>query len=189
MITFFWGEKDTGSTGEEKSTTTDDMAAESITPSIATLNQLTVREIKTVLKAAQLSISREQRGTKAQLVEYVMNGAPSHILNELLQQAGAKKKRIRDVDEEDEGGSKRARQELQADGTEAVDINSCEDEGGIPDGFLRPPTQRTREECYARFYQATSNAAVEVCVCAVCGRCHALNWFSAVNMDKDSRRT
>lgn len=106
MITFFWGERDTGSTGEEKSTTTDDMAAESITPSIATLNQLTVREIKTVLKAAQLSISREQRGTKAQLVEYVMNGAPSHILNELLQQAGAKKKRIRGVDEEDEGGSK-----------------------------------------------------------------------------------
>lgn len=59
---------------------------------------------------------------------------------------------------------------MQADGTEAVDINSCEDEGGIPDGFLRPPTQRTREECYARFYQATSNAAVEICVCAVCGR-------------------
>ena len=146
------------------------MAATSVTARVAMLNQLTVREMKTVLQGAQLLISREQRGTKAQLVEYVLNGAPSHILEELLRLAGAKKKRYRQVEDEHDHGSKRARQDLLAGGVEAVEDDLPKDEERIPDAFLRAPTQRTRERCYTRFYQATSNAAVEICVCAVCGR-------------------
>jgi hypothetical protein len=36
--------------------------------------------------------------------------------------------------------------------------------------FLKLPTDEERKECYRRYYEATSNAAVAMGVCAICGR-------------------
>ena len=135
------------------------------------LNQLTVHEIQAVLKAANLPISREQRQSKAQLLDYVSNRASSQVLDELMQLAAIKRKRSRPEKEEFCKTSKRAWQDTSG-GQDDVDgeIPLADGEVDIPEHFLRAATQRRREECYARFYQATTNAAVETCVCAVCAR-------------------
>lgn len=81
-------------------TTVYDMAAASVTVTAEILNQLTVHEIQTVLKAAEISISRDCRGSKVQLVEHVLKSAPSHMLDELQQRARAQRQRSRLLEEE-----------------------------------------------------------------------------------------
>ena len=36
--------------------------------------------------------------------------------------------------------------------------------------FLELPTDKERKNCYGRFYEAMSNAAMEHCICGVCAR-------------------
>lgn len=146
------------------------METVSLTANIEKLNQLTVHEIQMVLKAANLPISREHRRSKAQLVDYVSNQASSQVLHELLQLAAGKKKRRRSETHGNFKALKRVRQETLTGGEEEdEDIDMPTAEINIPKHFLQAATRTQREECYARFYQATSNAALETCVCAVCG--------------------
>ena len=146
---------------------------ETVSPTASTekLNQLTMHEIQMVLKAANLPMSREHRRSKAQLVDYVSNQASSQVLHELLLLAAGKKKRRRSETDGNFKALKRVQQETLTGGEEEdedIDLPSAEID--IPKHFLRAATRSQREECYARFYQATSNAALETCVCAVCGR-------------------
>ena len=153
------------------------MAANDITANIETLSVLTQCEIQKVLNTTTIHIAREKRRPKAVFLRHVIEVAPSHILVELLQRAGAKHKRARDTEEDPYENSKRARQEVQKDVEEicaaddAVHDEDIEDEdANIYPGFFQGPISHKRQQCYAQFYQATSNVALDMCVCSVCAR-------------------
>ena len=131
------------------------------------LRMLTVEEITSVLSANEVPVPRDRQRPKAALVEHAIKVAPSDVLEELLRQAANKRKRRAD-DEKPRREQKRARQEGDDRDEEKA---SMQDEGvEMPHLFLKTPSELTRARCYQRFYEATSNGALEMCVCAVCGR-------------------
>ena len=148
----------------------NDMASNDVTnDNIETLSVLSEREIRTVLDSTTICVAREHRRPKTVLLQHILNVAPSDILSILLQQARAKKKRRRDMEEHTFGNWKRARQEVGKSVEASCEREDDEEMNSYP-GFLQGPTPHTREECYAQFYRATSNSALDMCVCGVCGR-------------------
>ena len=144
------------------------------TSNIETLSVLTEREIRTVLDTTTIPVAREQRRPKVSFLEHVIKVAPSHKLVELLQQAGAKKKRKRDTRDQLNGSCKHARQEVGTAMKENEEDGAVDEQGEhislLSPGFLQAPSRHTQKQCYAQFYEATSNTALDMCVCGVCGR-------------------
>ena len=150
------------------------MASENLIADIETLSVLTAREIQTVLDTTSIQVPREERRPKAAFMQHIVKFAPSHVLLQLLEKAGAKKKRKSEVGEKSPRTRKRARQQV------GISLEEIEEEEGEADeeeerinpcpGFLQAATPFARERCYTQFYHATSNAALDKCVCAVCGR-------------------
>lgn len=150
------------------------MASEDFTAHIETLSVLSEHEIQKVLDTTTIHVAREQRKPKAAFVQHVVKVAPSHILLELLRQAGAKKKRRRDTQGKAHISCKRARQEVETSVEEICkeggSADEEDDDTNFCPGFLQRPTPHTMERCYAQFYRATSNTALDMCVCGICGR-------------------
>ena len=143
------------------------MPLDNVTANIEILSLLSVREIQAVLDSSTISVAREERNPKAAFLQHVVKIAPSHILLELLRQAWAKKKRRIDAQEKRGPSWKRVRRRLEEIDEE---VNEEDEHTDLPPGFLQGPTPHTRQWCYAQFYHATTNAALETCVCGVCGR-------------------
>ena len=131
------------------------------------LRMLTMEEISSILSANDVPVPHDRQRPKAALVEHAIKVAPLDVLEELLRQAANKRKRRAD-EEKPRRNQKRARQETDDRDEEMAGM---QEEGvEMPHHFLKTPTELTRARCYERFYEATSNGALEMCVCAVCGR-------------------
>ena len=64
---------------------------------------------------------------------------------------------------------KRKRQDVQIPSRETARVKTNYPEHN-PDRFLEPPSDNTIKSCYRQFYDATSNSALMLSICAVCGR-------------------
>ena len=144
------------------------MDAEDVTDQAEEICLLTVGEILSVLLANDVPVPRERRRPKAILVEHAIQVAPSEVVDKLLRQAANKRKRKSGDEGKSRRDRKRARQQMDFQDEEMADVE--EDGVEMPHHFLRTPTELTRARCYKRFYEATSNTSLEMCVCAVCGR-------------------
>ena len=140
------------------------------------LSQLGVRTIIARLKGV-LTLSREQRQSKERLLWYAIRHAPTVDLHFLLE-AGQEKMAGQNLDKKCQKCKRPGevntqhtawRLEEPEDTIEAVvDVAADEDYG--PSKFLELPTEEERRNCYAAFYQATSNDAVKMGVCGVCAQ-------------------
>ncbi|EMD31577.1 hypothetical protein CERSUDRAFT_78030 [Gelatoporia subvermispora B] len=88
----------------------------------------------------------------------------------------AQRKRLAQESEGSHAAASRKRKRVDADATRRVarrmDEGTGREEydGCALDEFMKPPTESEVLNCYRAFYEATSNAAVEMAVCAVCAR-------------------
>ena len=120
-------------------------------------------------------LSREQRQSKECLLWYAICHAPTVDLYFLLE-AGQEKMAGQNLDKKcqkrkrpGEVNTQRTAQRLEEpeDAIEAV-VDVAADEDYDPSKFLELPTEEERRNCYAAFYQATSNDTVKMGVCGVC---------------------
>lgn len=116
--------------------------------------------------AGEIVVPRPIRKTKAALTTFItkrLTPALEKNLHDLLathatpQTPAPAQKRKR----EDHSHPTRKAPRLDPD-----DLNDPEDSGE----FLELPSEAVRKSCYQKFYEATSNAALELVVCAVCAR-------------------
>ena len=117
------------------------------------ISKLLVKDILTAVKG-KLTIPRPARVKKSSLTDFVagnLTPALEESLNELLTRCPKRKR-------EDEPLSTRKVPRPNAD------------EQDEPGEFLDLPSEAERKSCYREFYQATSNTALKLVVCAVCGR-------------------
>jgi len=139
---------------------------------VAMLSYLTVKEILALLRG-HVTFSNHVRNNKQQLVQHVLEHTPPQQLQDLLGQAQLKQgkeakkaasrhssqKRKRDLSVESEAGRQKA-------------SKFSPEESHIEETLQFPqlPWPAEMKRCYARFYAATSNEAVKICVCGVCAR-------------------
>ena len=109
------------------------MASENLIADIETLSVLTAREIQTVLDTTSIQVPREERRPKAAFMQHIVKFAPSHVLLQLLEKAGAKKKRKSEVGEKSPRTRKRARQQV------GISLEEIEEEEGVGLVIVRSP--------------------------------------------------
>jgi len=150
-------------------------AVESDAEKINILSHLGVREILARLKGV-VTLTREERQSKELLLTRIVRDAPHEHLHFLLEagheksvgragrtQGHSRQKRKRD----EEDHVRRTAQRLE-EAEETMDVDL--DEDFKLSEFLKLPGKEEVKNCYAQFYQATSNASVEVGVCAICAQ-------------------
>ncbi len=133
---------------------------------------LTCRTIYEACAKYGLSVpSSIRRGGKESLIGFLIEKASRPLLDRLLHEAedigkvdDVGRKRKRGLDDEDRYDRRCRRRE--DDGLRVVMPRSNYDTSR----FLDLPTGEELRTCYQRFYDATSNRAVEMTICAVCGR-------------------
>ena len=129
---------------------------------------LPVRELLSQFKGI-LTFSREQRGNKELLVDHILASATPEAIN-FTRRAGARKREeMEEARVSQENGRKRKRNEVQSM-RRAAQRNRDTDEPRDILKFLELPTTEQVKSCYRRFYNATSNRALESTVCGVCAR-------------------
>ena len=124
--------------------------------------KLTLKQLQESV-AGEIVVPRPVRKTKAALTTFITEHLTPTLENNLrdllathttVQTVGSIRKRKR------EDGSPSARK------VSRFDPDDSEDSGE----FLELPSEAVRKSCYREFYEATSNAALELVVCAVCAR-------------------
>ncbi|KAF9778455.1 hypothetical protein BJ322DRAFT_1114276 [Thelephora terrestris] len=133
------------------------------------ISKLLVKDILTAVKG-KLTIPRPTRNKKSALTDYVAaNLTPSleESLNKLLT-GGQKRKTLRAGAPgiSAPAPSERDDEQLPARKASRPDTEDL----GEPGDFLDLPSEPIQKSCYREFYEATSNAALKLVVCAVCGR-------------------
>lgn len=121
---------------------------------------------KDILAAAKgkLAIPRAVRNKKSILTDFVVANLTPGLegsLNELLARQPQPSATTAATDR------KRKRDDEPLPTRKAPRPNADDPDAGE---FLDLPSEATRKSCYRRFYEATSNAALKLVVCAVCGR-------------------
>lgn len=129
---------------------------------------LTVQELRS-LTHGKLEIPRSHREQKATFAGYIISNATSELLEsveyavlgkerEVEERARNRKRKLAD---DKASRRKKARVEAGfADPDKTRDV----------DKFLQLPSEERVRECYHQFYEATSNASLEMAICAVCAR-------------------
>ena len=132
------------------------------------LNTLTIPELSVLVKS-RLAIPRDSRTSKQLFIEFVLENATPDLQisirdaiatkaskkSEDQRQRHAKQKRKRN---NAQNFRQRTAARVEAEIDEVCDISK----------FLELPDEARVKECYRQFYNATSNAAVHLVVCAVC---------------------
>lgn len=138
------------------------------------LNTLTIPELSALVKN-RLAIPRDSRTSKQLFIEFVLDNAAPDLQISIRDAITAKASKK----SEDQRQRKRKRNEAQNFRRRtAARVEAEIDEVRDISKFLELPDEARVKECYRQFYNATSNAAVRLVVCAVCAR--------EVNVQSDS---
>jgi len=136
------------------------------------LVQLSICEITARLKGV-LKISHEQWHNKECLLDHVVDHAPSEHF-EFLCNAGQEK--MKAMEKEGRQGQiaatrkcKRTEEAPQRCIAPRID-EVCEEDDYNPSQFLWCPSDEEVKECYRKFFNATSNAALQSGTCSICAR-------------------
>ena len=133
------------------------------------ISQLTVAELLDHTRG-NLQIPRANSKRKELLLDYIFaNGSPDLFAQ--LSDAVVNKQTLQvQKREENLAARKRKRNENQNMRRTAARLEEIAEEDRDTAKFLELPTEERVKECYRQFYKGTSNAAVEMSVCAVCAR-------------------
>jgi len=139
---------------------------------VAMLSYLTVKEILASLRG-HVTFTNHVRNNKQLLVQHVLEHVPPQQLQDLLGQAQLKR-----GEEAKKAASRRSSQKCKRDLSVESEVERWHaskfspEESDVEEALQFPQLPRLAEtkRCYARFYAATSNEAVEICVCGVCAR-------------------
>jgi hypothetical protein len=142
------------------------------------LTKLTVKQLLESV-AGEISVPRHFRKSKAALTTFIIEHLTPTLerkLHDLLATCTAPKApalvRKRKWEEDLDSSRKASR----------LDSDDSEDSGE----FLELPSAAVRKSCYRKFYEATSNRALEHVVCAVCARerGHQSDRVSSIALDE-----
>jgi len=127
---------------------------------------LTIKELLALMKG-RVTFSRQERDQKELLIKRIYQSAAPQDF-EVLRQAALRKEKAKESLSAYRGSKHKRAPSKSADHGDRL--------------FMELPTNAERNVCYARFYDATSNAAVETCICAVCAQERAVVEDSALAM-------
>jgi len=136
------------------------------------LSHLTVRDIHASLRG-HLIFPNHVRNNKQLLIQHVLEHAPRQQLQDLLDQAQLKRGEDAKRVASRHSSQKRKRdisRESDAEQQHGSELSPEEPHVQETFQFLQLPRPAKTKQCYARFYAATSNEVVELCVCGVCAR-------------------
>jgi len=125
---------------------------------------LSVQELR-MLCRGRLSLSRTNH-KRAELLQRIFSGGTLSLLNDLKQAALAKSQRLADLGKEKTLRKKRKVQDTYDGTRQRRKVEASQDISQ----FLTIPDDKGKNECYRRFYVATSKEATEIGVCAICAR-------------------
>jgi len=132
-----------------------------------TICHLTIKEILAEMKG-KLMFTTEERRRKNTLIERIVQSAAATDLQK-LHDAGSRKKVKGSAGPR--SGLKRKRTETNSEphaGQSIVDEDEMDTKASCE--YLQLPTEAQKRKCHRQFLEATSNAAVELCICGVCAR-------------------
>ena len=117
----------------------------------------------------KVTLTREQRFRKDMLIDRIDEATPAEDLEKLIEARAQKQM------EKAKSASHRGQKCKRAPSVPAALLVESMAEADEVDSnssnvFLELPTDAERKQCYAHFYDATSNTAVEHCICGVCAR-------------------
>ena len=131
------------------------------------VDEISRLDVQTILAATKgrLVVPFHFRRIKSRLTQFVSENLTPELSDILLASLAERDSRQAKLSSQ----AKRKRQDVQTPSrkTARVDTNYLEHN---PDRFLEPPSDETIKNCYRQFYDATSNSALRLSVCAVCGR-------------------
>ncbi|KIO05487.1 hypothetical protein M404DRAFT_25202 [Pisolithus tinctorius Marx 270] len=138
------------------------------------LMSLTMKDIVAAMQGV-LPLARNERQKKELLIVRVLQDAPAASIASLCTLA---RRRSEAKEESDRGMGARKRKRAEKSSTSSK--SACLEEEAVTPGvgtdqydptrYLELPTQDEVKQCYANFYQATSNLALATGTCAICAR-------------------
>lgn len=137
------------------------------------ISQLSIREICSHLRE-NLAVNRSLQHDKSQLLDYIIGNAPPQLLD-ILREAGQSKATAREQAKETRAVTrKRKLAETQNTRRTAAhienELEAIESECRDIHKFLELPTNEEVKSCYGKFWDATSNKALQMTICGVCAR-------------------
>lgn len=140
-----------------------------ITPE--SISILTISEILDIVRVdGSLQIPRSHISPKASLLEYILNHGPVDLKVRLKNVAEEKRATKEDQINSRRDNRKRKKIDEQFSRRVSRRLEHIQDEEHDVSKFMELPSKDRVKECYREFYDATSNAAVEMAVCGVCAR-------------------
>jgi len=127
---------------------------------------LTIKELLALMKG-RVTFTRQERDRKELLIKCIYQSAAPQDF-EMLRQAALNKEKAKETSSAYRASKRKRAPSMSHDHGERL--------------FMELPTNAERNACYARFYDATSNAAVETCICAVCAQERAVVEDSVMGM-------
>ncbi|KIM57496.1 hypothetical protein SCLCIDRAFT_10447 [Scleroderma citrinum Foug A] len=132
------------------------------------IRSLTIKEILVAMKG-KVTLTREQRFRKDMLIDRIYEATPAEDLEKLIEARAQKQM------EKAKSATHRGQKCKRAPSVPAALLVESMAEADEVDSnssniFLELPTDAERKQCYAHFYDATSNTAVEHCICRVCAQ-------------------
>lgn len=131
---------------------------------IPSLRKLPVNQLKTIVRE-ELAIPREVLYPKERRIEWIATHADSALLEHLedaVRERAVEQRRRKGVRTE-ERVERRQRARVEEEASHAIQAADLEH-------YLDLPTPAQLQHCYAQLYDATSNEALAIGVCAVCAR-------------------
>jgi hypothetical protein len=134
-----------------------------------TLNTLTISEVSDLIKN-RLVIPRTTFRPKKVYFEYILDNASPELRLILKDAVTTKATKKFEVQGQRAAERKRKRNNAQNSRRTAARAEAEIEEVRDVSKFLQLPSEARVKECYHQFYEATSNAAVRLVVCAICAR-------------------
>ena len=132
------------------------------------IRSLTIKEILVAMKG-KVTLTREQRFRKDMLIDHIYEATPAEDLEKLIEARAQKQM------EKAKSATHRGQKHKRAPSVPAAPlvesmVEADEVDSNSSNVFLELPTDAERKQCYTHFYDATSNTAVEHCICGVCAQ-------------------
>lgn len=137
------------------------------------ISQLSIKEISSQLKGI-LAVTRALRLNKDLLLDHILANAQPELLD-VLREAGRSKVAAQDQAQQLRENT-RKRKRVETENTRRTAARVEEESVAIEHGhhnihkFLELPTSEEVDSCYHKFWEATSNKALQMSICGVCAR-------------------